>query len=1407
MQDFRQGKNWMMAKGETMKKFCFWVSFMLVALVFSGNISCSVCFTFDSGWKTEEGLPITVMRGRQEDILFVPGRKGKGLYLPEKTAVSIPLPDFNTGEGTLSFWFRPDWAYPNNCANVIVEVDAAPAFRLIFRKGYPHARWGTWVTAEPAGGFSCNSHNLYTAGVWRYYAIRWSAEKKRIELLVDGDSPSRPGGSFKVSDPGKVKARLFLSGEACGAFDEIKVFDRWLEVEEMEKIEGFTRAAYLQWQKPPLGAGKPLGSTEREVTYVDPTTGETVTGVLAKNITVYNPDDMPQLPETPHTRWAKPLADGKLKVLLVMPVSFYNGLETLIREAVELWQRLDAECIVTNTFDAKLLERDYDVIIVSHQGIVHNNWKNTGWTYLSQDLRNWILNRVKSGKSGLVMFYPMNLDRDIKQIFDARFRVGSDILLRGFPTSSMHTAEWGTYVLKKAICDSVYKVKDDWFETQGNLAKNVVEVYQQGNVRAVKFNYVMGGGWEMHTGLTPDVGTNLAATSVHYDHWMALAARAVLFVAGREPQQKITDVKIAGTKWLVSLNGLKEQVFLWYRARDIWGREYLTGQVALKPAPKVEISGVFLPPRAMVELILKNRKGQVLDWYSHSVPVSRTSRISDITLSRDYYGLGDTVEGIVSLHLKQEGQYRLQVYLNDHESRRLVLQEKEVPVGTPGNREVNFNLMIPTSSDSLLMQVEVLLLKGEEILDTLSADCPVPRKDSRGFYAGMAGPRHNRHTDRMSRLMFRDKYGLNLIASRHHDYNYAQVAKENFRHIEYTTNLGHPGGKGFEKMCITAPENRENFFPKNLNSDLTKVVPFRPLFYSLGEEHFLLKRSCDSPTCTAAFRKHLQQKYGSLAKLNEIWGTSYSSWDEVFMLTPEIIDMMKITFDVPQFENRRFMEHIFAERHDYLAKYIRRIDPLGEVGIHTGWDLWLGRGYDYWLLSKGMETMIGYPGIQNVYIRSFFKNYFGCWWHYNVGDQEDARWYPWYLLANGARGYIWFTLTNEYHGAVTADLHLSSDFSAAAAEFSDATKAGHLLVETSYQQDEVAIHYSQDSFQAGVGSAISYFHADFSNLLFHSAIPFRFVSYEQVEEGLLTQKKFRLFIMPHSISLSEKEISAVKEYVSSGGVLWADVIPGTYDEYGRKLEKSRLAELFSDLKEEEVSGIKIRRGTYGKGQIILGEIGNYGYAYNLGKSQPILALMDLVAQAAGIKPLCRIMDRKQGKLVQATVVGGYRAGNQTYLVVVRDYAVVDKERKEATAYFPGKAHVYEMRSGCYLGYTDRINTDLEVSRGSVFTLLPYRVRRLAVKSPSRVERGQNLVLPVTIQADGKIGKGDIHLLRVKVFRPDGQEITALRRLVKISGGVGEVTLPLAFNDSSGRWLIHLADTATGVSTEVPFWLR
>ena len=70
------------------------------------------------------------------------------------------------------------------------------------------------------------------------------------------------------------------------------------------------------------------------------------------------------------------------------------------------------------------------------------------------------------------------------------------------------------------------------------------------------------------------------------------------------------------------------------------------------------------------------------------------------------------------------------------------------------------------------------------------------------------------------------------------------------------------------------------------------MKPFEPLFYCLGDENSLTSYGipfdfCFSEHTLRAFRTWLRTRHASLEALNQVYGTTYRSFDEVIPATTE----------------------------------------------------------------------------------------------------------------------------------------------------------------------------------------------------------------------------------------------------------------------------------------------------------------------------------------------------------------------------------------------------------------------------------------------------------------------------------------------------------------------------------------
>ena len=130
-------------------------------------------------------------------------------------------------------------------------------------------------------------------------------------------------------------------------------------------------------------------------------------------------------------------------------------------------------------------------------------------------------------------------------------------------------------------------------------------------------------------------------------------------------------------------------------------------------------------------------------------------------------------------------------------------------------------------------------------------------------------------------------------------------------------------------------------------------------------------------------------------------------------------------------------------------------------------------------------------------------------------------------------------------------------------------------------------------------------------------------------------------------------------------------------------------------------------------------------------------------------------------------------------------------------------HVYDARRGEYLGRRDRLTHTLEVADAWILGLMPYRVEgvNVVLDAPS-LKQGVVLTGSIEIEpVDASPGK---HVLNLRWFDPQGEELLYHARNHVAEKGRCEFRFPTALNEATGRWRLLVRDAATGLSTESHF---
>lgn len=211
-----------------------------------------------------------------EDLAFVPGPEGQALHLPGSETLQYPRGDevgdtfahFPGSEGTVEFWFRPNWsstdlAFPGGRSTRSLNFLRAGSHELQYRwgrdRGGDLASLTLWAHGEETNaGFT--SPFQFEAGEWYHVAFVWKTTDGEpgidgyYAIYVNGEpleaDPRRPGGQHGTAHdwPGRVNGALpfhrreadetILIGPVNGTLAQVRVSDTVRYTEPFTPADG-----------------------------------------------------------------------------------------------------------------------------------------------------------------------------------------------------------------------------------------------------------------------------------------------------------------------------------------------------------------------------------------------------------------------------------------------------------------------------------------------------------------------------------------------------------------------------------------------------------------------------------------------------------------------------------------------------------------------------------------------------------------------------------------------------------------------------------------------------------------------------------------------------------------------------------------------------------------------------------------------------------------------------------------------------------------------------------------------------------------------------------------------------------------------------------------------------------------
>ena len=433
---------------------------------------------------------------------------------------------------------------------------------------------------------------------------------------------------------------------------------------------------------------------------------------------------------TPHIPWAKPLAGGKVSVLVIGP-------RIAMREVLELAQRLEvehhevmswssgtlgsqrnmrmynqAEGAMVADVEGQLREklaRPHDVIVVG----------NLQWNILPQDVRQDILEQTRQG-GGLIYAHPPKNWVQKAGIEDVEIIAPvSPFIYRGVPFAAL-TA----FASLRGSEDPV---------------SEFVALYQLGQGRLAVLEYPQ---------TTSQVVCMTAAptargdhSELEYEYLQSFLIKTILWAADRVPGVLIGSMVVEPEPIQVQgpdkarlhlelenhLENLPAEIQ--WTLRDDMGPPLGTGSLdtSLK---KGRNSFSFFLPRLAVGTHLADvsiiSQGAKLNWGSLLFKVESVFGIDSVATSKAFFEAGESITGEVALRAMLPADAVLKVRLVDHLGRILAQQ-----AGPPAqNRVFSFQLDDPRSS---LYRVEADLFVAGELIENKAVEFPVRRVNDNAY--------------------------------------------------------------------------------------------------------------------------------------------------------------------------------------------------------------------------------------------------------------------------------------------------------------------------------------------------------------------------------------------------------------------------------------------------------------------------------------------------------------------------------------------------------------------------------------------------------------------------------------------------------------------------------------------------
>jgi len=767
----------------------------------------------------------------------------------------------------------------------------------------------------------------------------------------------------------------------------------------------------------------------------------------------------------------------------------------------------------------------------------------------------------------------------------------------------------------------------------------------------------------------------------------------------------------------------------------------------------------------------------------------------------------------------------------------------------------------PAANATMELRAEALLLTGGEEVEQQQAMFTVPKRRQGQFnFVQWDTPRDQLGLYQWD-VLKRAGWQVSLVGSM----GAAPTAQPSATRaadvslVPYSTRILDPKDEnGYMKPVCWNDEPAVNEYVRGIVDKQALLREQGVFVYSLGDEGVTMG-CCVHPACIDAYRRWLQEQYGTIEALNQSWGSNYTSFAEVDLLDRnDNMEAASRASNPPRWYDRQ----AFARWN--LSNFVGRfVEDYADLDPHalTGYEGTGGFGDDYDAIC-GTNTFYGpYPSIGDDIVRSIYprdrvrSNWMG---YSKTGDAlSDAAWR---MVMKGMDSIWWWMWDGigTYRGYVRPTMDLWPATQDVTEEMRPVLHGlGDLILNCEVAHSGIAVFYSLPSaLSGGVGDSGSFVrpqavHECWTETTYELGLDFRYLTRKLLVGGELSTDEFRVLLLPFTQAISPDEANAIRRFVEAGGTVIADVRPGIFNHHLGALETGALDDLFgitrtgagaaveqaveisADLDGRRIEAaftkVRVDPGVRPAAARALGQIGDTPVLLvnRLGAGRAVLlnfqlpAGRDDEAEVAAARTLLAGLYAVAGARAPVTIAS--RNGKPLPFTESRtwtngDALIFGTYRKMRCAWFnptsgtlagepvqaritaPAGMHIYDLRAGKYLGEVAEIPATLRWGRANFYALVPYRLQGLKVSvSSQRPQPGA--MITATVQLDVPATSRAKHAVWLQVVDPAGNEPLWGQRVVLLERGTGQARFTVAHNDAPGAWKVRATELFSGQTAE------